>query len=426
MLSCKKYWLSILCVGVCLYAHAQDTLTFNSIDKTTYQLYETKQWNKLQKWGNIAIKNGYDYYYLRMRLGIAAFESKQFREAIVHFKKALVLNNEDNLAYEYLYFAYLYCDREEAARKLSSGFNKEFADYMHTSKLNPINLISLEGGTKLSDSSKLFKPPAYIQVSFNHFVNRKFSLYHALTYYSQTEYRFSNYQFQYYLRGIVPLKKELTLTVGSHVLFGNPSYTEQAVVQFTVQDPPPYPGAPRPPARSTSSLQTLETVAQTVAFAGALTLTKSMRLLDVSLGSSVLLSDTATQFQVNSGITIYPLKNHNLIIGGNFYLHSSNYFSGTSIAYSPFITIRAAKRLYLNLSYFNNNGNNISEQTAFFINNSYDYTTQRWVFTPSYNISKKWSVYGTVGFEEKKEITGLFTYHYAIFLLGLKLNPFIN
>jgi hypothetical protein len=421
----KKYWIVILLLIVWgKHSQAQDTLSFSAAESGTYELYLGKQWSQLQKLCSRAFKNGYDYYYLRLRAGIAAYELKQYREAIRHFQGAIRFNADDNLAFEYLYYCYLYTNRNEAAKKLSLRFDKEFASYMKTKKLNPINYLMAEGGTKLSDSINFFGPAVFGQLGIQHAVARRLSLFHTLGYYQQSEKRFSVGQFQYYVKATLPLPKELTLEIGSHLLYNNVSYTQQALAQYTVQDPPAFKGGPFPPARTVTGFQIMQENVKSLAFVGAANLTKHFSFADVSIGSTAFLLDTARQYQVSAGFVIYPFRNNRLGIGSNWYIHTENQFKSSSLAYAPMLTAAIGKKLYLSLSYFSNNGLNITEQTGYFINNSYDYTANRLVLSPSFAFSPGLTAYANVGFERKIQITEQYEYHYTIFVLGIRIHPF--
>ncbi|MCD6201809.1 MAG: hypothetical protein J7K46_08375, partial [Bacteroidales bacterium] len=100
-------------------ASGQEPETFADFNNRTYTLYERKQWKELLETGRKALKNGYDFYYLRMRMGIAAYEKQNYVRAIHHFRKALIFSKNDPLALEYLYYAYLFTGRDIEAGRLT-------------------------------------------------------------------------------------------------------------------------------------------------------------------------------------------------------------------------------------------------------------------------------------------------------------------
>lgn len=84
---------------------------FATLDQKSYQLYLEGNHKELNKLGKQMIDSGTDYYYLRMRLGISAFNRQRYATAIEHFKKALTFNSSDTLAHEYIFFGYIYSGR---------------------------------------------------------------------------------------------------------------------------------------------------------------------------------------------------------------------------------------------------------------------------------------------------------------------------
>jgi tetratricopeptide (TPR) repeat protein len=104
---------------------AQETLTFTNVDKQTYDYYIAKDWYNLTSVGEKALEQNIDYFYLRMRLGIAQYELKQYDKSTENFKKALEFNNGDELTLEYLYFSYIYSEKYAEAEQLSTNFSKE-------------------------------------------------------------------------------------------------------------------------------------------------------------------------------------------------------------------------------------------------------------------------------------------------------------
>jgi hypothetical protein len=88
---------------------------FATLDQKSYQLYLEGNHKELNKLGKQMIESGTDYYYLRMRLGISAFNRQRYATAIEHFKKALAFNSSDTLAHEYIFFGYIYSGRNADA-----------------------------------------------------------------------------------------------------------------------------------------------------------------------------------------------------------------------------------------------------------------------------------------------------------------------
>lgn len=87
---------------------AQENSDWIKSDISTYRQYVNMQWDSLIAEGNQYIEKGVDYYYLRIRLGIACYVKQNYVGAIGHLNKALELNPGDQLTIEYLYYSNLY------------------------------------------------------------------------------------------------------------------------------------------------------------------------------------------------------------------------------------------------------------------------------------------------------------------------------
>ena len=70
---------------------AQQPLSLISVDAQTYSLWQKKDWNGLIAAGKKALKADIDFYYLRVRMGIAYYEKKNYHMALLHFEKAYKL-----------------------------------------------------------------------------------------------------------------------------------------------------------------------------------------------------------------------------------------------------------------------------------------------------------------------------------------------
>ena len=101
---------------------AQDQMSFAELDKKTFDLYEKNSWKELRDLGKQGLENGTDYYYLRMRIGIAEYKLRRYTTACKHFRKALEFNTNDPAALEYLYYSLLFSGRTQPGRlKVHAG-----------------------------------------------------------------------------------------------------------------------------------------------------------------------------------------------------------------------------------------------------------------------------------------------------------------
>ncbi len=383
---------------------AADTLTLVSVENTSYNYYLQSDWKNLGLFCDHAIANGFDYYLIRVRAGIAWFEQKAYRKATLHFEKAIEFNSTD-FAKEYLYYCFIYTERYEDARYLSKSFDSLFMSSLII-KQKPVAFVSLEGGIKLSGERKSYNNALFGQLNLSHYLSGGMPLFHALSYYSQDEWRFSVKQYQYYLQIKPTLKKKLQLAAAGHFVYSDINTYDTFYVE-----PPPVKKEP------------YFTKTQTLGFIGSIQLTRHTSLFDYSIGSSGMFFDSATQYQLTGGITWFPLKNNRLAIGGNIYLHALNDIRDLSIAYAPSVSAYLSNRFQLSASYFTNNGYNITEHNGYFVNNSVDKTTSRWLITGTLAVSNKIHLYGTYVFENKIANSINTNYNYQVFMLGIRMIP---
>lgn len=101
-----------------------EPLSFKTADSLTYRLYEQGRWKELVTAGSRALNSGHDYFYLRMRTGIAYFMLERYRMAAIHFEKALDFNFADKTAVEYLQKSYTLGGMETEAAYLNRRFSR--------------------------------------------------------------------------------------------------------------------------------------------------------------------------------------------------------------------------------------------------------------------------------------------------------------
>jgi tetratricopeptide (TPR) repeat protein len=97
------------------YTEAQEKVPFATYDSVTYALYLQSDWKNLIKTSRDALKENHDYYYLRMRRGIALYEQQKYMAALKNFKKAQDFNFPDPISSEYIYYSYLFSGQRPEA-----------------------------------------------------------------------------------------------------------------------------------------------------------------------------------------------------------------------------------------------------------------------------------------------------------------------
>jgi len=200
--------------------YSQTKPDFKTVDSLTYRLYLEKKWDSLVIIGKMALRNDFDYYYLRARLGIAYFEKKEYITAISHLTKARKFNSGDPLLTEYLYYALIYSNRkedalilrpfltEEAKKKtsLSNGILQESHlefGYTFSSDQSPDNLNNLAGNDSLYGEQDLYGNNIYGNLGLKLRISRRIGLQFSYNYlnFSKTKY-FQYGRYEDHLEGI--------------------------------------------------------------------------------------------------------------------------------------------------------------------------------------------------------------------------------
>ncbi len=175
------------------------------MDSATYQQYLDKNWDGLIKTGKSGIKQDIDFYYLRIRMGIAFYEKKNFKSAQTHFKMALEFNESDPIASEYLYYSYLFGGQTQQAALLYKGFQPSFQEKLQAPGLKIVDRISAEYLYNQTFTDDLIDDPATFEglpigariitrnyhnlnVGLHHNMHPGTSFNHAYTYLGKSNY----------------------------------------------------------------------------------------------------------------------------------------------------------------------------------------------------------------------------------------------
>lgn len=119
-------------VAMIINSKSQEQISFQAVDERTFDLYQSAKWKELNAFGKNALRQGADYYYLRMRMGIANYELGRYLIASRHFDKALNFNDFDPLPKVYLVNSYLNTNKEELAKEVFTSLPEAARQKMDT------------------------------------------------------------------------------------------------------------------------------------------------------------------------------------------------------------------------------------------------------------------------------------------------------
>lgn len=144
----------------------------------TYKQYLEGNWSELINTGNEALDKGVDFYYLRIRLGIAYANQKNYRKAIINYKKAIEFVPSDPMAQEYLYYAYLYACQKNTARLYAANLPVSLRKKIKPEGLPVFGNLYMESGFAFANyDDKNISLPSSSEDYFSEIFTRKSQTY---------------------------------------------------------------------------------------------------------------------------------------------------------------------------------------------------------------------------------------------------------
>ena len=396
----------IIIIGILLLSSlssfAQSKRNFAWYDKYTYELFQNKDWDKLIVQGNKAIKAGHDFFYLRVRIGVAYYTKGEYRASIPHFTKALQFNESDPLTVEYLFYAYKFSGRLMDANLIYAKYKKQLKSRKIPELTGIITSIYSEGGLKvISPSNVNYGTLNYGHVGIQQQLGSRINLYHGYMRVSQNIYdyetinnpgfnspstipsKFKYAQNEYYLKGIFPLAIGVQLIGSLHT---------QAIT---------------------------DTVSYNN-FAYTAGINASLQLVDlyVSYGSATI-KDTLQQ-QITGGLTIYPAKNQNFYLRSALIYHT--YEDLANVIFYQKVGLRTGENTWLEAYGSFGDMKNVQELDGFYQYNINNHLIQRIGFTGIFNIGQNAKLFVGYTSENYEELDTRLAYKQHYVFTGLQIN----
>ena len=388
---------------IAMTSGGEEEFTSQYVENRSYSLYLSKDWKALILLGDSALDKGFDYYFLRIRLGVAHYELKHYFIAQNHFDKALEFNSLEDLPKEYLYYCYVFTQRFEESRRVAKKFSAALQSKIGFDKLTAVDFVSVEAGKKIT--TILDMPDANVfDANIGHYLFNRVYFTHSYLNYSQGNDIWNVKQNQYFLKMNVPLKNNWLLAGSFHFVQRNTTVNLTAPVNSLVKN------------------KTSTQIVLGYNYVESFTVSKYMRNHEFVLGSTALWLDSIFQFQNDATYTFYPLSNTKFSIGTKAYLIAQQNYSKLNFAAMPFINFKPSNRVNLFASYLYNQVDNIAEWNGALINNSPDITTGRFSLTATLALSPKWDLSATYQ-NEIKEARYTSNYLFNSMFLSLKFKP---
>ena len=381
----------ILILMLSLNCAAQEVMDFRYADSLTYSLYQQKNWDKLIDAAKEAINAGHDFYYMRMRIGIAYYELRNYALAAKHFRKALDFNSGDNVAIEYLFYTYNLSGRYYQAWSIISLLNsadeKRVADESGLRK-NSVTAESFYLNTSVEDITSnpdmnFTNPESGSQVVTKSFINNAIYLSHITGKGSSYFHSFTNlikHNYLHYYDGT----EEVDLSdqqVVQNQYYGRLSFFTNSGWTFS------------PSFHILSTRYLLPAISyngmyytpytynyKTGGFAGGISITKTGGYITVS-GEAIYSSlNKINNLQGTLSVYCYPLGNRSIYFGGNIAaLHSLAANSqGTTLINGFFAGFSIKNRIWFEVNGTSGKMKNLSELNGLILYNGIDNPTSKY------------------------------------------------
>jgi hypothetical protein len=348
---------------------AQTDNIFAHYDSITWNQYRQKEWKALNDSAKKAFSQGINYYYLRMRAGIAHFERKNYLKALSQFKKASLLNNIDPLVKEYIFYSLLYSGRRAdallfyynniSALESRVQFQKKAiksisidATYQMTTEQDP--QFNVEENTT---GSQIIPQNFYTAGFFiDHELSKRLILFHGGSFLRKNNYtlsqisassetfnRFIN-QYQYYGGLGINTEAGIYITTAFHFLKYNSAST---------------------------GLSGLNLGTETGTHLIRISALKPFSLFKTTAGFTYSKLNHGTQYQGDISIIYFPLANLDFYLSGNYYLINENLPDQNKIrsAYRTTLGFKIIDHVWTEADYFWGEIKNMSVNEAYIVYN---------------------------------------------------------
>lgn len=307
-----------------------------AIDAKTFELYSAGKWDELITVSENAIDAGVDFYFLRLRAGVAYYKEQNYLSAIGHFEKALLFSPADLVAMEYLYYSYLFSGRESDELALIEDMPLKLKKKLQVySKF--IYGVYAEGGYTLNgdykkqkqkeflapsniyNEQKIVNDISYLSLNLRHQLGKNVKVFHGYNTITLSglkqivddrgpkSFVTKTLQDEYYFNINFRLGGGYDLSSAVHYLRVK---NEDVIVQYDTTVTSPFP----------SFIDVRENQNDFIVF---LSLTKYAGHFKLGLLNSVSNMNRATQVQNTAQVVFYPLGNLNLYTVTNATLFSN-------------------------------------------------------------------------------------------------------
>ncbi len=374
-----------------LNGYSQITMSFRQADSLTYSLYNQKDWNQLVNKGKEAIKAGHDYYYMRMRLGIAYYELRNYALAANNFTKALEFNAGDHIASEYLFYSNYFSGRYFQAWTIVQEMNPADRERILKESRIKKNSLTVESFYLKAGTEDITSDPAMnftnneggSQVVTKYFINNAVYLSHLTGKRTSYYHSFTNlikHNHLHYFDGLLRADLEDQRVIQNQY-YGRINFFTPSGWIFSPSFHILSAGYPLLAiSYSGMNYSTFTYDSKTNGFAGGFAITRTGGYVSFSAEAVYSILNKSKELQGMFGLTFYPAGNRNLYLGGSITAGSNPGADSTELR---LVTSFIAGFSIKNHVWFEFSGavgkmKNHTEQNGLIVYNGIDYPTGKY------------------------------------------------
>jgi hypothetical protein len=338
------------------------TMSFKSLEDSSYYLYLNSLDEQQIKLVNSAISQGMDYYYLRLRLGIAYLSIGDYKNAIYHFNEARKMNHSGTETIPYIRDCALALGMENLDR-----FTKKKMDV----PVGFLKMIYSESGSKFSNFNDTIGNTYYSHLGMQFALGSKFTSYQSYAFAYQNTLPVNIRQHQYY----------------THLAY-KPSVNWQINGNYSI-------------ILANIQINNNDSVYNQYNYITGLSVLKHYKKYDLSFNASYSYLNDEDQFQAGIGLAYFVFGNDVLQLRMHVNAHYQD--SVISPIINPSATIKLFRNCWLKGEYLYAHTNNFVEQDAFISNNNPDKTLDKSTLLLNYKFNLRNELF-LVGQYERKEL----------------------
>lgn len=348
-------------------ANAQkQPLSIKHVDSASYAFYLKQDWKSIITLGKLSREEGIDFYYLKVRMGIAYFKENKMLSAVGFLEDAYNLDINNVVVQDYLYWAYRYSGLIMESRLFYNKISKQLKDeikldlpvvsdisfnVLATNNLDYDKMLEMNAYSESDNIRIIPKNHQMFSLGMSHPLSKRVNVFHQFTLMPATSVQQVNVggvlenetykinEFRYYADVTVSLGNRWYLDAYLNVVFGNYDNLNEA-------------------------LTTSKITYNDVVFGGALT--KATYFIRNSINMSVSNLNGFNQFQMGYTMSLYPLGSTAVVPFGS--LQYKNQDSESNLVFTGGIGVTIDKISLTGFSTLGNMNNFVANNGAIVYN----------------------------------------------------------